>query len=270
MTDEHPRAKKPDEDIDRTAILARRRRFILMALGGLGCQPYRPPPSPPERVETSVGPVATPVASPEPVDPLPLPPPPPSLAPLPDEQLRAILDDPALDLCVVNPFTDAQFVLSEAQQVEVVRAMVSRAERARDEGDLACALALYEEVYYRIPGKHIYAFRVGELAAEVGDCDRAQSYLRHFIVYVDYDRYAEEQERAKQLLDTLELQGCEPPPDPPDVYAQPQVCLEIAIEPEPAPPAESKQQRKQREREERKAEREQERASKIFAPRKRR
>jgi hypothetical protein len=257
--------RKPDEDIDRAAILARRRRFILMALGGLGCHPPSGSTSPGE-VESVVHGEQAPARAPLHASTKPEPP------PISDEQLRAALDDPEMDFCVSNPVAIAAPMLNDDQRAEVSKAMVARAERAQAEGDLSCAIALLEEVYYRIPGHHIWAFRIGELAAAAGECQKASEYLRHFVKYGDTEEHAEALARAQQLLETPELKSCEPPPY---TYSEvaPQVCLDIALprDPEPPPPPpETKRERRQRERAERRAEREQERASEIFRARKRR
>jgi tetratricopeptide (TPR) repeat protein len=183
----------------------------------------------------------------------------------------AILQDSERDLCVDNPFASAgpsetRVDLTEDQKAQVAKVLYERGQRAQAEGDLECALELFEEAYYQIPGKHRFALRVGELAVLVGDCVKAWDYLEHYLAYADYDKY-DDRERAKALLDTPEMRSCARPPKVvPSPDSHPMVCLEMPF-PDPEPPAsppESKRQRRDRERAERKAEREQERASKMF------
>jgi hypothetical protein len=264
----------PEVDIDRVAILARRRRFILMALGGLsgvgGCRQVEPPQNPIERIEdASMRPPYEPVRLPPPAV-VSIDTPPPRL--ISDEELMAILQDPERDLCVDIPFASAgpsetRVDLTEDQKAQVAKVLYERGQRAQAEGDLECALELFEEAYYQVPGKHRYAFLVGELAATVGDCVKAWDFLEHFLAYGDDEKYRDERERAQALLDTPEMRSCARPPKAvPSPDSHPMVCLEMPF-PDPEPPAsppETKRQRRDRERAERKAEREQERASKMF------
>jgi hypothetical protein len=265
----------PEGDVDRAAILARRRRFILMALGGLsgvgGCRQVEPPPNPLEAIEAA--------SSRPPYEQVRLPPPavvasePPPPRRISDEELRAILEHPDPDLCVDNPFasdesSEGAVELYEEQKTELAKVLYERAKQAEAEGDLVCALELFEAAYYQVPGKHRMALHVGELAATVGDCEKARDYLEHFVLYADHDKRPDQHERAQALLDTPELRSCERPPlTPSSEDAEPMPCLTLAWTdpepPEPSPP-ETKRERRKRERAERNAEREQERASKIF------
>jgi hypothetical protein len=89
--------------------------------------------------------------------------------------------------------------------------------------------------------------------------------LVHYVVYHD-GKQREWAQRARELLDTLELRACEQPTALPEPYeVHPDVCLSVARpepEPQPAPPKPSPGQQ-------RRAEREQKRAAKVFRPRKR-
>lgn len=97
-------SERPTEqhgDVDRAAILARRRRFILMALGGLsgvgGCRQVEPSPNPLEANEAaSLRPPHEPVGPPPAtVDAAPTPPPTsPPLRPISDEELQLMLQAP--------------------------------------------------------------------------------------------------------------------------------------------------------------------------------
>jgi hypothetical protein len=262
------------EEIDRAAILARRRRFIVAALGGLagvgacaGVEP--PPPGPPEDFETSAEPVlsaslveAPSQTPPEPVEPAP------AKSALSVEELRAILAEPGLDLCVDDRLGDIELAAPDEQREELAKALYLRGLRAQEEGDFTCALDMFETAYYLVPGKHRFAFLVGESAFAVGECAKARDYLEHFVVYADPDKDAERLQKAAELLDTPELLACERPPAPPEYdESYPAVCLSPSFEPDPEP--ESKPPPLSP-REQRRAEREQRRASKMFRPRKRR
>jgi hypothetical protein len=247
----------PEADVDRAAILARRRRFILMALGGLsgvgGCRHVEPPPSPLEPIEaTSHRPPHEQVRLSPPPALVPIDPP--TLRPISDEELRTILEDPDWDPCDDNPFGSDESsetrVEHEEQKTKLAKVLHERAKRAQAEGDLVCALELFEAAYYQVPGKHRMALHVGELAATLGDCDKARDFLEHFVRYADYEKYHVELERAQALLDTPELRSCERPTMPSD-GAEPVPCLSMGWddpEPtEPSPPA-SKRQRRAQER----------------------
>jgi hypothetical protein len=210
----------PEGDVDRAAILARRRRFILMALGGLsgvgGCRQVEPPPNPLEAIEA---------ASSRP----------------PYEQVR--LPPPA-----VVAIEELDEELDEEQRTELAKALYERAKQAEAEGDLVGAIELFEAAYYQVPGKHRMALHVGELAATVGDCEKARDYLEHFVLYADHDKRPDQHERAQALLHTPELRSCERPPLTPSEDAEPMPCLTLARpDPEPPePPPESKRKRRGR------------------------
>jgi hypothetical protein len=271
--DRRDREAMPEADVDRAAILARRRRFILMALGGFsgvgGCRHVEPPLEP--NPDALIRPPYEQARLPPPAD-VAIPSPPPHR--ISDEELRSILHDPGRDLCVDNPFDsdgpETGWDLYDEQKTEVAKVLYKRAERAKAEGELACALVLFEQAYYQVPGKHRMALVVGELAATVGDCDKARDYLEHFVTYADHGKYPEDLERVTALLDTPELRSCERPRVMPFQDAEPTPCLTVAwSDPEPEPPTpapETPRQRRKRERAEHNAEREQQRASKMFRP----
>jgi hypothetical protein len=165
-----------------------------------------------------------------------------------DEELQMILHDPDADLCVAKPLDmDAPpEILREPtweQNAEIAKALYERGQRAQAEGDLACALELMEEAYYRVPEKHGFALIVGELAAAVGDCVKACVFLEHFVDYGDPERNPDKYQRAKALLDTPELRNCVRP--------------ESVSDAEPSPQSETKRQRRERERAEHDTERKQ-------------
>jgi hypothetical protein len=209
----------PEGDVDRAAILARRRRFILMALGGLsgvgGCRQVEPPPNPLEAIEA---------ASSRP----------------PYEQVRL---PPA-----VVAIEELDEELDEEQRTELAKALYERAKQAEAEGDLVGAIELFEAAYYQVPGKHRMALHVGELAAALGDCEKARDYLEHFVLYADHDKRPDQHERAQALLHTPELRSCERPPLTPSEDAEPMPCLTLARpDPEPPePPPETKRKRRGR------------------------
>lgn len=219
------------QDIDRAAILARRQRFVLMALGGLfgvpGC----------ERTLGCDAPTLTPsfeihrqslVTSADP-------------AGDPSQEflaaVRARCRDPLLAELQARSTAD----LSEEQRVELARAGIERAEQAHRAGDHACALALYDLSYWLVPGKHPIAFLVGELAYEMasepGACALAREYLVHFSKYADPWHHAFEFERAAAMLLELDQQRCGIPEPFPERYEEPMPCLQFAPDPRPfAPP----------------------------------
>lgn len=204
-----------EEDVDRAAILARRRRFVAMAIGGLSgvgaCH----------RGSASDAPAAS------------------------VQALRTRAAAP-LDGCELP---EQGQPLGEDQKVELAKALYVRAKASVEAGELDCAVELMERTYELVPGKFSLAFEVGELAFALHDCDKAAMYLRHFLTYADPDKHPERFEHAQAMLDEMNEAGCitPPPPSPPDPY--PRVCLNFA-EPEPRrdPPPETKKDRREHQR----------------------
>lgn len=205
------------QDIDRAAILARRQRFVLIALGGLseiGCERVSKcdTPTHPPSFETIPHALVTRASEPA---------------------LRC--DDPLLaELEAGRSMHD-----EDERRVALVRAGMERAEQARRAGDYACAIAVSKQTYWLLPGKHRFAFWVGEIASEApfepGACAVAREYLEHFVRYADPHRNAADLERARAILIELEdiENECFHPTGFPVQYAEPMPCLSMPADPEP-------------------------------------
>jgi outer membrane protein assembly factor BamD (BamD/ComL family) len=82
------------------------------------------------------------------------------------------------------------------------------------------ASAKYEEAYYLVPGKHGFAFKVGDAAWQAGDCARAEKYLQHFRTYAPRDKHADYMARTDVILNEIEFKGCAvPAADPAETEA---------------------------------------------------
>jgi tetratricopeptide (TPR) repeat protein len=98
--------------------------------------------------------------------------------------------------------------LTEEQKAELAKQIFLEAEALAAAGHWAAAVPLYEEAYYLVPGKHGFAYKVGEAAFAAGDCDKADVYLRHFLTYGDPDKNADKLARAKAILAEISISGC--------------------------------------------------------------
>lgn len=98
--------------------------------------------------------------------------------------------------------------LTEEQKTELARQLYREAEAHAAAGDWLAAVGLYEEAYYLVPGKHGFAHRVGVAAYNAGDCAKAETYLRHFLMYGDHEKQADRFEQAKQILGEISVSGC--------------------------------------------------------------
>jgi tetratricopeptide (TPR) repeat protein len=233
------------DDIDRTAILARRRRFILAALGGLAgtgaCARVEPPPTQPAwDFELAGEPARTKPSEP-------LPPEPPKPLPMSIEELRANLQDPSWDLCVETRVVSDP--LDEELREQLAEAHHVRGSKAMEEGNFDCAVLRFEEAYYLTPGRHEQAVLVGEAAVAAGDYDKAVVYLKHYLKYSDVSKHPEVEQRAIELLELPELREAE---QMRFRDSEPRVCLSIiGPEPEPELVAEEPKRRRSQLREER-------------------
>jgi hypothetical protein len=93
--------------------------------------------------------------------------------------------------------------LSEEEKQEKAKELYIEAEGKAAEGDWAAAVDLYEQAYYLVPGKHGFALKVGFAAEKVGDCEKAVSYLEHFVQYAEGDKYKDDIAKAKRSLASL-------------------------------------------------------------------
>jgi hypothetical protein len=98
--------------------------------------------------------------------------------------------------------------LSEDQKAELAKVKYMEAEELFKQSRWAEAVPLYEEAYYLVPGKHGFAHKVGVSAFNAGDCNKANTYLKHFIQYGDPEKNGDKFEEAKQILGEISVSGC--------------------------------------------------------------
>ncbi|MCA9686468.1 MAG: hypothetical protein KC457_30145 [Myxococcales bacterium] len=98
--------------------------------------------------------------------------------------------------------------LSEDEKIELAKQKYAEAEVLAAEGNYVDAVVLYEEAYYLVPGKHGFAHKVGVTAFKAGDCDKANTYLKHFIQYGDAEKQGDKFDEAKQILGEISVSGC--------------------------------------------------------------
>ncbi|GEM_PF-2232109 len=98
--------------------------------------------------------------------------------------------------------------LSEEEKLERAKQQYVAAEGLAAEGRWEEAVPLYEEAYYLVPGKHGFAHKVGVAAFNAGDCDKANSYLKHFLKYGDPEKHGDKIAEAKQILGEVSVSGC--------------------------------------------------------------
>lgn len=98
--------------------------------------------------------------------------------------------------------------MTEDQKIELAKAKFMEAEKLYDQGRFAEAVTLYEEAYYLVPGKHGFAHKVGIAAFNAGDCNKSNTYLKHFLQYGDPEKDADKFEEAKQILGEISVSGC--------------------------------------------------------------
>ena len=102
--------------------------------------------------------------------------------------------------------------LTDEYRNELAKELFLRTKELEGSDDHACRLALLEQAYYLVPGKHGFALLVGEAAFAARDCEKASTFLEHFVAYGDPDRNAEKVARAQELITRIETSGCEPQP----------------------------------------------------------
>jgi hypothetical protein len=101
--------------------------------------------------------------------------------------------------------------LSEDEKVELAKEKYMQAEGLANQGRWVDAVPFYEEAYYLVPGKHGFAHKVGVAAWNAGDCDKANSYLKHFLQYGDPEKQGDKFDEAKQILGEISVSGCATP-----------------------------------------------------------
>jgi hypothetical protein len=98
--------------------------------------------------------------------------------------------------------------MSEDQKTELAKVKFMEAEELSKQGRWAESVPLYEEAYYLVPGKHGFAHKVGVAAFQAGDCNKANTYLKHFLQYGDPEKNGDKFEEAKQILGEISVSGC--------------------------------------------------------------
>jgi hypothetical protein len=96
--------------------------------------------------------------------------------------------------------------MSDEERLEKAKGLYKEAEGLAKAKDWEAAEAKYEEAYYLVPGKHGFAFKVGNAAFEAGHCQKAEEYLKHFEAYADPKKQADRLKQAKKIL--AETNGC--------------------------------------------------------------
>jgi hypothetical protein len=96
----------------------------------------------------------------------------------------------------VDPYAD----LTEEQRTEKAKELYTEAEKLAKAKDWENAMVKYEEAYYLVPGKHGFAFKVGQAAHKAGHCAKAEQYLTHFQTYGDPEKHAKELKETKKIL----------------------------------------------------------------------
>lgn len=98
--------------------------------------------------------------------------------------------------------------MTEEQKTERAKTIFAEAEALAGQEKWAEAVPLYEEAYYLVPGKHGFAHKVGIAAWNAGDCNKADTYLKHFITYGDPEKQADKIAEAKTILGEISVSGC--------------------------------------------------------------
>lgn len=106
---------------------------------------------------------------------------------VPDESLETIeqaklheADPPEVD-----PYAE----LSEEQRTDKARVLFGEAEELAAQAQWLEAKNKYEEAYHLVPSKHGLAYKIANAAIEVGDCEKAQIFLEHYLIYADLERH---------------------------------------------------------------------------------
>lgn len=128
-----------------------------------------------------------------------------------ESRTPTILNDPNFERCSDMPSL-GQLELSQEHAAELAKTLYMRAQELEASGDPVCRLALLEQAYYLVPGKHGFALLVGEAAFDTGDCEKASLFLKHFLAYADPQAQPDKWARAQRLLVQIETLGCDPPP----------------------------------------------------------
>ena len=100
---------------------------------------------------------------------------------------------------------------TEEQKAQKAKEKYVEAEGLFNAGRYAESVPLYEEAYYLVPGKHGFAYKVGIAAWNASDCDKANTYLKHFLQYGDPEKYADKINESKQILGEISVSGCATP-----------------------------------------------------------
>lgn len=104
------------------------------------------------------------------------------------------------------PPVDPYAGMTEEQKTEKAKEIYLEAEELAKAGDWATAAKKYEEAYYLVPGKHGFAFKVGNAAHKAGECEMAEQYLQHFQTYADAEKHAKQLKETKKIL--AKTAGC--------------------------------------------------------------
>ena len=91
---------------------------------------------------------------------------------------------------------------------EQAKSLYTQAEKLAKKKKWAEAAKLYEEAYYLVPGKHGFAHKVGVAAFRAKDCDKALSYMLHFLSYAVDEQYEDKRAEAREILTKMLEQGC--------------------------------------------------------------
>lgn len=95
----------------------------------------------------------------------------------------------------------------QAENMEAAQDLFRHAEMLVSEGRAAEAITFYEQAYQLVPGKHNLAHKIGITAWTIGDCEKAEIYLSHYLEWGDR-KWVDRLTEARQVLDDIRVRGC--------------------------------------------------------------
>lgn len=149
------------------------------------------------------------------------------LGPTPTETTMRRISHAALITCLLVPSLivprvalaqDPNAELSPEQKLEKAKGLYGEAEKAFAAGDYVTAVQKYEEAYFLVPEKVGFAHKVGITAWKLGDCNKADEYLKHYVQYeTNTEKNGDKIEESKKIIGEIAVSGCATPkPQPAD------------------------------------------------------
>jgi hypothetical protein len=108
--------------------------------------------------------------------------------------------------------------LSPEQKLDKAKGLYGEAEKAFAAGDFVTAVQKYEEAYFLVPEKVGFAHKVGITAWKLGDCNKADEYLKHYVQYeTNTEKNGDKIDESKKIIGEIAVSGCATPkPQPAD------------------------------------------------------